>query len=319
MRLEIINFPTVSIVIPAYNAARTIGLAIDSILSQTFQDFELIICDDASTDSTQRIILSYTDTRIIYINNQVNYGPGLSRDRAIELVTGKWIAFTDADDMWLPERLERLLTAVEVNENVMVFDDIMECHDTPKGIVPWRVLRGQNAFGKNINNIPYEVFIKSKRLLIKPLIKSETIKKNNILHSNRSFAEDTEFFIKLMTHGIKLRYVPTPMYLYRITPNSASSTISRSTIMKEVLINANPLFSKLPAVQAALRYKISQVARDEQYLPFLCSLKKGQLITSVKMIFSSPWLLIEFLNRLTESTFYQIHRLLNGGRVRGTH
>ncbi len=302
---------------PAYNAERTISAAIDSILLQTFQDFEIIICDDASTDGTRDIIKCYSDVRIVYINNIYNLGSGLSKDRAIEFASGEWVAFTDADDTWLAGRLETLLANVNNQEDVMLFDDIIECHDTPDGLVPWRVIRGEDAFGLNKSNVPYEIFILSKRLVIQPLVRLNTIKNNNIYHSNRPYAEDTEFFIQLMAHGTKLRYVPKPLYQYRITPNSASSTKRRSTMMKEVLENAMPLFLDFPFVQAALRQKIETVTYDELYMPFLVSLKQRQFISAIKMLYQSPWLVIEFLSRVTESAQYHLHRVWHGGQVRG--
>lgn len=312
--------PIVSIIVPAFNAGRTIGAAINSLLSQTFKDFELIICDDASIDDTRKIIDSFSDARIVCITNSDNMGPGLSRDRAIGLAKGKWIAFTDADDIWLSDRLETLLAAVEETENVMVFDDIMECHDTPGGMIPWRVLRGNNSFGCNsdhIQHIPIEKYVCLKRLLIKPLIPLFFIKKHCIKHSNLSVHEDNEFFLNILSCGLNLRFVSKPMYYYRITPGSATSNVNRNNLLIDVLEDAVAKFSYSPIIQSALRQKINMVTRDECYMPFLVSLKKGQLITSLKMLFQSPWLAIEFLSRLSECIVYHIHRLRHGGRVRG--
>lgn len=98
--------PTVSVVIPAYNRARFITTAIDSVLDQTYRDFEIIVVDDGSTDQTQEKLESYGD-RIINHSYTPNRGVSYARNRGIELAQGKYIAFLDSDDYWLPEKLQK--------------------------------------------------------------------------------------------------------------------------------------------------------------------------------------------------------------------
>src|SRR5512136_1039319 len=132
--------PNVSVVMPVYNGARTLMEAVNSVLKQTYSDFELIICNDASTDETENILNSITDDRVRVIHNRQNLGEGPTRDRAIEVGRGVWLAVIDADDAWAPERLEVMLQETEGSTDMMVFDDILRCHDTPSGMVPWHVL-----------------------------------------------------------------------------------------------------------------------------------------------------------------------------------
>lgn len=94
--------PTVSVITAAYNAERFIGETIQSVLSQTFTDFEYIIVDDGSTDNTAQIIKSFPKVEYIY---QVNQGVAAARNTALALASGKYIAVLDADDVWLPEKL----------------------------------------------------------------------------------------------------------------------------------------------------------------------------------------------------------------------
>jgi len=100
--------PFFSIVIPTYNRAEYINKAVQSLLSQTFSDFEIIIIDDASTDDTEDIIQSYDDKRIVYIKNAANKERCISRNRGIEKANGKYICFLDSDDYHLPNHLEKL-------------------------------------------------------------------------------------------------------------------------------------------------------------------------------------------------------------------
>lgn len=310
----------VSVVMPVYNAERTLREAINSVLAQTFRHFELIICNDASTDNTPDILTSFSDKRIRIIHNGSNHGPGPSRNRIIEIAKGNWLAFTDADDKWETDRLEILMQEVKNSYDAMVFDDIVECHDTPRGLVPWKNLRGKYAFGGNgvsATEVPIEQFICSKRLLIKPIIPAGLIKKYEIRHISFRFAEDTDFFLKALSHGLKLRYIPKPMYYYRITPASATSLSSRSTMMREVLEETIGKFEHAPTVQAALRKKIAMVAREEQYLPFVQELKKKNFYKAFQTACHSPWIISELFSRLSLSLYYQTHRIWHGGRTRG--
>ena len=93
----------VSIIMPSYNTARFIKETIDSVFAQTYQNFELIIVDDCSTDETDEVVAPYLcDARVKYIKNEKNSGAAVSRNRALKEAGGKWIAFLDSDDLWEP-------------------------------------------------------------------------------------------------------------------------------------------------------------------------------------------------------------------------
>ena len=105
----------VSIIMPSYNTAKFIEETIDSVLSQTYTNWELIIVDDCSTDNTDEVVARYTDPRIIYIKNEKNSGAAVSRNRALREAKGRWIAFLDSDDLWMPEKLEKQIRFMEEN------------------------------------------------------------------------------------------------------------------------------------------------------------------------------------------------------------
>ncbi len=100
--------PTVSVIIPTYNRADLIGRAIQSVLNQTYQDFEIIIIDDASTDNTEEVVNSFGDERLRYIRHKENSGESAApRNTGIKAAKGEYIALLDSDDEWLPEKLEK--------------------------------------------------------------------------------------------------------------------------------------------------------------------------------------------------------------------
>ena len=98
--------PIVSIVLPTYNRAHVIKPSIDSVLTQTYQNFELIIVDDASTDCTKEIVDSYSDARILYIQSKKNSGAAAARNIGADKARGFYLAFQDSDTIWAPSKLE---------------------------------------------------------------------------------------------------------------------------------------------------------------------------------------------------------------------
>ncbi|MBE6550995.1 MAG: glycosyltransferase family 2 protein [Ruminococcaceae bacterium] len=104
----------VSIIMPSYNTALFISQSIRSVQSQTYQNWELIIVDDCSTDDTDDIVKPYlADIRIKYFKNEKNSGAAVSRNFALREAKGKWIAFLDSDDLWHPQKLARQISFME--------------------------------------------------------------------------------------------------------------------------------------------------------------------------------------------------------------
>src|SRR5262245_17150631 len=99
--------PHVSVIIPAYNAAAFIAGAVQSVLDQTFQDFEIIVVDDGSKDGTVAALEPFGSH--IRVHRQQNAGVARARNTGAALATGSWVAFLDADDLWIPQKLERQL------------------------------------------------------------------------------------------------------------------------------------------------------------------------------------------------------------------
>ena len=99
------DYGLVSIIMPNYNGEEYLRETIDSVIAQTYQNWELIFVDDCSTDNSVEIVKSYNDSRIKVICNEANSGAAVSRNRAIEAAIGRWMAFLDSDDLWNPSKL----------------------------------------------------------------------------------------------------------------------------------------------------------------------------------------------------------------------
>ncbi|OGM08897.1 hypothetical protein A2159_02760, partial [Candidatus Woesebacteria bacterium RBG_13_34_9] len=126
--------PTISVIIPTYNRALTIKRAIDSVLNQTYQDFEIIVIDDRSTDNTEEVVKIFNDEKLKYIRHEKNKGGSAARNTGIKVAKGEYIAFLDSDDEWHPEKLQKQLN---------LFNNL----DKEFGVI-YCGFQGVNEFGK---------------------------------------------------------------------------------------------------------------------------------------------------------------------------
>lgn len=314
--------PEVSVTIPAYNAERTIGDAIKSVLAGTYADFEIIVCDDASTDGTPAVVRSFADPRVRLIHNDVNRGEGISRDRAIDDANGRWVAFLDADDMFEPTRLQALVDIAVAHPTSIVFDELMECHDTSNGMRPWRPVRGSDTFPgepTQARRVTFADWVSKRRTLMQPLIPTELIRTTGARHTTKRFSADLEFILQLIARSqAELWYLPRALYLYRLTPGNMSSVKDRFGLLIETLENAIPLFDGDPSACAALRRKISMVRTTEQYYLFFSHLMHGRIAAAGAAAWRAPWVIPEFIRRSFERVPYHLSRWRHGGKRRNT-
>ena len=112
---------------PSYNTGRYIGDSIKSVLAQTYENWELIIVDDCSTDDTEAVLAQFDDPRIRFLKNEKNSGAAVSRNKALREAKGRWIAFLDSDDLWEPEKLSRQLEFMVDNGYSFTYTDYSIC------------------------------------------------------------------------------------------------------------------------------------------------------------------------------------------------
>lgn len=210
----------ISVIIPVFNGQNTIQRTIESVLNQTFEDYELIIINDGSTDSTEEVISQIPDPRI-KVFNYSNSGPSASRNRGIDIASGKYISFIDADDLWTSDKLEKQLYKLEENPQAKIayswtnyideFDKFLYpgSHITANGNVYEKLLL--NNFIENGSN---------------PLIYRQALIEVGGFDESLFAAEDLDVWFKL---AIKYEFVavPSPQILYRVSTNSLSSNLAR--------------------------------------------------------------------------------------------
>lgn len=244
--------PAVSVIIATYNRAYIISRAINSILDQTFQNFELIIVDDGSIDSTNELItkLMKKDSRIKYIKNKKNLGQPKSRNEGIKIAQGEYIGFLDDDDEWLPHKLEKQINKFQsVPENVgLIYCGLRYIHENknmPKIIIP--KLRG-NLF----TNILKENFFGSST----PLIKKECFNKSGFFDGNFLSGEDWDMWIKI-SKNYEIDCVPEALTLYHVHGNQMSANF-RDTIegFEKILEKHSADIHKYPSVYSAHLFRL---------------------------------------------------------------
>jgi glycosyltransferase involved in cell wall biosynthesis len=131
--------PRVSVIIPAYNAAGFVRRAVDSVLGQGFQDFELLVVDDGSTDATREALAEYGDR--LRLLGQDNDGPAAARNHGLQHARGEYVAFLDADDYWKPEKLQRQVELLDARPEIGFCSTATEVTDSvgrPAGNWPCR-------------------------------------------------------------------------------------------------------------------------------------------------------------------------------------
>jgi len=205
------NSPAVSVILPAYNCEKYIGKAIQSVLQQTFTDFELIIINDGSTDKTETSILQFADPRIIYLQNPGNKGLIYTLNRAIETAKGNYIARMDSDDICLPERLSKQKGYFDLHpETTMVATTInfIDANGNEKGI--WSLDRKTTSPTFIRKKMPFENCIAHPTIMIR----ADILKK--LKYNPRQLnIEDYDLWLRLLNRGHVIGKIDEPLLWYR--------------------------------------------------------------------------------------------------------
>lgn len=209
------NEPKISVVIPTYNKAQSLKKAIESVLNQTYQNLEVIVIDDGSTDETKEVVKSFKDPRIIYFWKK-NKGPASARNMGIKRAKGKYIAFLDSDDLWLKEKLEKQIDFMERNpETGLLGTGCYEVTDKGKAIGKKIFPRKNKVLQKDL--IKYNPFIQSSIMT-----KREVFDKVGLYDEKFRESEDYELWLRLAEY-YKIGNLPVPLVMKRYYQESLSS------------------------------------------------------------------------------------------------
>ncbi len=302
--------PQVSVIIPAYNTADYIGKAIESALGQTYQNIEVIVVDDASTDGTAKVAQKFVDKRLKVIINQKNLGVSYSRNRALREAKGTWIALLDSDDWFAPERLEKLLEVAQAEGADLIADDLYLIRDGEKS--PWSTLLRESGVNINTNTLIDPVsFIKTdlpseKGVSLgytKPLIKRQFLLDKRIQYDETLQAgEDFTLYLKCLLEQGRFVMVPQPYYFYRNRQESLGQRTPIIYLSQSHQITLNFLQEKNvkqnPDIVKALSQNLEVFKKNIAYYQVVEPLKQKSLWLAVIKIINYPYFFIHLLSKL---------------------
>ncbi len=250
--------PLISVVIPVYNGEKTIRETLESLLNQTFKDFEAIVINDGSQDATLDVVASFKDSRI-KVFSYPNSGPSASRNRGIALASGEYISFLDADDLWTSDKLEAQLQALQAYpEAALAYswtDFINESNQFLR--------RGSyiNVTGDVYKHLLLTDFLENGS---NPLVRKKALEEVGEFDESLTHGEDWDMWLRLA-----VRYpfvaVPSPQILYRVYANSSSTNVSK--LEEGSLSVLNRAFSQAPSLEYL---KPTCFANLYKYLIFKC-------------------------------------------------
>ena len=206
---------TVSVIIPVYNKERYLSNAIESIINQSYNDWEIVLVDDCSTDDSAKIISKFTHKyhNIIYHKQDKNGGAAVARNTALTLAKGRYVAFLDADDEWLPNKLEKQLEFMVIN-NAAISCTALECIDEEG--------KPLNSVRPVIKEINYRFLLKNTMIATSTVIVDRN-KTGDFQMPLRRRGQDYATWLKLLKTGEKCFGLDEVLTRYRVMKESLSS------------------------------------------------------------------------------------------------
>lgn len=192
-----------SVIIPVYNRANLVARAVDSVVNQTFQDFEIIVVDDGSTDNVDEVVAAIDDPRIKFIR-VANGGASAARNVGIDHACGQYVAFLDSDDIFLPHHLETLKRALDEMPEAAIYSPVIADRGQGRSFIkPPRGIRpGEDMATYLINE---RGFIQTSGLAL-PLERARRVRYRN----DARYGDDTDFAIRLQLDGCEFHMVDEP-------------------------------------------------------------------------------------------------------------
>lgn len=222
---------SVSVIIPTWNRAHTIGAAVKSVLNQTYSVLEILVCDDGSSDSTREVLENLKDERIRIIDGPRAGRPAVPRNRGIKAAKGEWIAFLDSDDMWEPNKLEKQ------------FDLLYKSKCNAACTNAWRVIPSKGKSGSYLQieqqNISLPVLLKTNYVIC-----SSVLVRKSILDDVGGFPEaerlkaieDFALWLRVATKT-EFAYLPEPLISYTDDAANSIRVDAKENVQRENVMN----------------------------------------------------------------------------------
>ncbi len=231
--------PQVSILMPVYNTALYLREAMDSMLSQTFTDFELIVLNDCSPDNAEEILDTYDDPRIVRYKGEKNVGLSNVLNVGIEMARGKYIARMDSDDISLPNRLQVQVDFLEAHPEIDLVSVGMQLFGASESV--WKRER-------DLEKVKIEAMFHSPILHASSVWRKDSFERNGLRFRQEMVpAEDYELWTRALVKGLKLVNLPEVLYKYRL--HQSQATLQKDKVLeKERMVQKYYMRMVLPSL-----------------------------------------------------------------------
>lgn len=308
--------PFFSVVIPTYNRASKLKKTLDSVVDQSFADFEVLVMDDGSTDDTREVVESFRDPRIRYTWAPNSGGPATPRNRGIDGAKSDWICFLDADDLWYPDKLLRVNEAINKNP-----DCDLICHNEVLSIQATQT-KSMLYYGPNQPNF-YQILLTSGNRVST----SATTVRRSFLNQfglrfnqakNYVIIEDYDLWLKIAFHGGRFFFLEDHLGEYIIEDDNISSNFTKmqnnlTTMLRDHVFNLQTFQSDKDQLWNEIRsgLLLTQAKAALAAKAYIESVKF--VIASIK---SSPKGFIQFI---TNKANVRIHRSIRKLSIKKIH
>jgi glycosyltransferase involved in cell wall biosynthesis len=299
--MPIENTPTVSVIIPTYNRAHLVNRSVQSVLNQTYTDFEIIVVDDASTDNTGEEVkeLQQQDNRIRYIKLEENVGGSAARNTGIKASRGKYIAFQDSDDEWFPEKLKKQMDVFETASYKIgvVYTGFWRVENDERIYIPFHWVRQKEG------DIHTEIFQGNYITTQAALVRKECFEKSGMFDESLPRLQDWELWLRISKY-YHFRCVDEPLLVAFHLPGGITAN-------QNALIRAVDLISEKHSEDIKKNKKI--LSKFYFHLGVLLSscneIRKGRNYL-IKAIKADPWniniLLVAFVSIFGQKAYNRV-------------
>ena len=210
----------VSVITPVYNVEKYIDETLESVFRQTYEDIEIVLVDDCSTDNSAQIIAKYKESHpeIVYFLQPENMGAGAARNKALELASGQYVAFLDSDDLWLPKKTERQIKLMQKKNSPFSYAAIEMMDEESKTI------KGKRNLKETCN---YKYLLHNTIIATSSVIVDRTVLGDFRMPLRRG-GQDYATWLKLLRGGAVAYGINETLVRYRVSNNSLSSNKFKS-------------------------------------------------------------------------------------------
>jgi len=235
------NSPLISVIMPVYNTAPFLKEAIESILTQTETDFELILINDASTDNSSEVIAQFNDPRIRIINNEKNLGLAVSLNKAIRVATGKYIARMDGDDIALPTRFEEQLKIIKsADRRTVVCSTCLLIDEHGNKIGKWKDDSKYSSPKEIRKQLPNNNCIVHPSVMVRRDLLSEFF-----YDPEQHESEDYDLWLRMASDDVQFMKIIEPFVLHRIRKHSFTRQRQQNVFFKLFRVKIVFLFHEI--------------------------------------------------------------------------